>query len=215
MDAADEAAEYDAMDHSTVNRVFVDDLLEASPTTPTAVLDVATGTGLIAIELAKRLPASELTACDRSDAMLRVAQANADRVGQPLTFLECDARTLPFSDCVFDCVMSNSLIHHLPGSPDDGYKVIQSVLAEMTRVTGPGGVVFIRDLMRPESSEMVESLVETYAGDETKFAQQLFRQSLHAALTLDEVRSITEALSLADATVEATSDRHWTLAAKL
>src|SRR4051812_38134791 len=53
MDSPQEALEYDTMDHSAVNRVFVDDLLAARPA-PGDVLDLGTGTALIPIELCKR-----------------------------------------------------------------------------------------------------------------------------------------------------------------
>ena len=58
----------------------------------------------------------------------------------------------------------------------------------MRRVLRPGGLLFVRDLLRPKTADEVEHLVATYAGDETPQQRQLFRQSLHAALTLDELR---------------------------
>ena len=61
--------------------------------------------------------------------------------------------------------------------------------------------------------ETLESIVQTYAGDETVYCQQLFHQSLHAALTLDEIRRLVTNCGLDPKGVEATSDRHWTWAA--
>ena len=77
----------------------------------------------------------------------------------------------------------------------------------------PGGAVFVRDLMRPQTMETLEAIVQTYAGEETEYSQQLFRQSLHAALTLDEVRQLVSDCGWNPDGVEATSDRHWTWAA--
>ena len=63
MDTREEAVDYDSMDHSGVNRVFVDDLLTAnqaagfdadSLTEPLRILDVGTGTAQIPIELCRR-----------------------------------------------------------------------------------------------------------------------------------------------------------------
>ena len=57
MDSADEALEYDRMDHSHVNRVFVDDFLSAfvrddmPNRLPYRIFDAGTGTALIPIEL--------------------------------------------------------------------------------------------------------------------------------------------------------------------
>jgi ubiquinone/menaquinone biosynthesis C-methylase UbiE len=116
-----------------------------------------------------------------------------------------DAKTLAWADGDFHAVISNSIVHHLADP--------RPALVEMTRVLQPGGVLFVRDLMRPETPEAVEELVALYAGEESPRQQQLFRQSLHAALTLDEIRSLADNLPLADCHVEATSDRHWTLSA--
>jgi ubiquinone/menaquinone biosynthesis C-methylase UbiE len=100
--------------------------------------------------------------------------------------------------------MSNSIVHHIPEPV--------GTLAEMARVLRPGGVLFVRDLSRPASADAVESIVQTYAGSENARQQQLFRQSLHAALTVDEVAGWLESISDLTARVEQTSDRHWTIA---
>ena len=67
--------------------------------------------------------------------------------------------------------------------------------------------------MRPESIETLESIVQAYAGDATEYCQQLFHQSLHAALTLDEMRQLVLDCGWNPDGVQATSDRHWTWAA--
>ena len=106
---------------------------------------------------------------------------------------------------MFDIVMSNSIVHHIH-SP-------KLCVAEMLRVLKPGGAIFIRDLMRPNDMPTLESLVQTYAGEETEYSQQLFHQSLHAALTLDEIRRFVNECGWDPESVVATSDRHWTWAA--
>jgi hypothetical protein len=80
-------------------------------------------------------------------------------------------------------------------------------------VAAPNGIVFIRDLCRPASSAELDRLVRVHTASATSVQRQLFADSLHAALTVDEVRAIVAALPFAAATVEATSDRHWTLSA--
>jgi ubiquinone/menaquinone biosynthesis C-methylase UbiE len=98
--------------------------------------------------------------------------------------------------------VSNTIIHHIPEPA--------RVLAEMARVVAPGGTLFVRDLARPETGDDVARLVEQYAGAEAPAARALFEASLHAALTVDEVRDLVRALGLPDTGVEMTSDRHWT-----
>jgi hypothetical protein len=51
-----------------------------------------------------------------------------------------------------------------------------------------------------------------YAANEESTARELFRASLHAALTVDEVSALTERANLRGVKVRMTSDRHWTLA---
>ena len=108
-----------------------------------------------------------------------------------------------FEEQMADTVISNSLIHHLD-RPQSGLETCRRLLRE-------GGRLFVRDLARPDSEQEVERLVSTYVGEESLAAQQLFRQSLHAAITIDEVRQIVGGLGIAARHVQMTSDRHWTI----
>src|SRR5690606_24716978 len=87
-----------------------------------------------------------------------------------------------------DCVISNSLIHHIADP--------QTVLSQAIRLVRPGGRLFIRDLMRPETAAEADRLTEQYAGDQSPAARQLLHQSLHAALTLEEIRDLLAACGL-------------------
>jgi ubiquinone/menaquinone biosynthesis C-methylase UbiE len=213
MDSPLEAVDYNTMDHSQVNRVFVDDLLEAWPrctalsaAAPCRILDVGTGTALIPIELCRRSERWHVTAADLAQAMLDVAAQNlaAARLGERITLEHLDAKRLPFRDGQFDAVISNSIIHHIPAPAE--------CLAEMVRVVTPGGLLFVRDLLRPESLAELDRLVERYAGDANAHQKQMFGESLHAALTLEEVRAMAAAFRIPAESVQQTSDRHWTLA---
>ncbi len=216
MDTAEEASDYDSMHHDTVNRLFVDDLLQASRelscadigANPIRVLDVGTGTALIPIELCQRPGAFEVVAIDLAQEMLKLADRNIERAG----LTKCiraelvDAKGLPYADGAFDWVISNSIVHHIPEP--------SSCLREMWRVLRPGGLWFVRDLFRPMSADVIEQIVQTYAGMDSARQQQLFRQSLHAALTVEEVRELVAPLTVTGGSVRATSDRHWTLACR-
>jgi len=210
MDTIEEAVDYDNMDHSTVNRLFVDDLLElqqqAGVVSLGQVVDVGTGTALIPLELLSRdISVTSVLACDLSVEMLKLAAAHKQETStaEPLLPVFCDARKMPIADNSADTVISNSIIHHIPDP--------LSVFREMKRVAGPGSLLFIRDLMRPESAETVEHFVTTYAGNENPHSQQMFRQSLHAALTVKEVQQMLLSCGLPTDWVSPTSDRHWTV----
>jgi SAM-dependent methyltransferase len=238
MDTLQEALDYNTMDHSAVNRVFVDDLLAAlassrfkvqgsksgeakttlniepgtlnstDPAILLDVLDLGTGTALIPIELCRRFDHCRVMACDAAVSMLDQAQYNLaavnfnDRIQLKLV----DAKALPFHQTRFDVVMSNSIIHHIPESI--------AVLREAVRVARPGGLVFIRDLLRPDTEEERQQLIATYAAGANDHQRQMFADSLHAALSLDEIRDLVATLGFPRDSVQQTSDRHWTWVAR-
>jgi ubiquinone/menaquinone biosynthesis C-methylase UbiE len=230
MDTAEDAHEYDAMDHSAVNALFVTDLL-ASMTdwslrrsvntlhNHRKLLDLGAGTAQIPIELARRAPDVRITAIDAAQNMLVVARENIAR-GFPLPCREgpgegssktlpnrielllADAKHLPFNDRAFPVVISNSIVHHIPDP--------RAVLSEAIRVTAPGGLLFHRDLARPRDEAELNHLVETYAANATAYQRKLFADSLRAALSVDEIRKLISNFGFAPDTVQMTSDRHWT-----
>ncbi|MCA8982826.1 MAG: class I SAM-dependent methyltransferase [Planctomycetaceae bacterium] len=209
MDDEAEVAEYDAMPHDDVNARFVEDFLVRFPPGAIAtatVLDLGTGTALIPLLLLQREPGLRVTAVDRSAAMLRMAARHACRFGQQerLDLVEADVCRLPFADRSFDMVLSNSLLHHLPEPV--------RCLREAARVLRPGGMLFLRDLFRPETDADVERLVALHAGRETEAQRQLLRQSLHAALTVPEIEACCRQIAELNLAVATSSDRHWTLA---
>jgi SAM-dependent methyltransferase len=113
---------------------------------------------------------------------------------------------LPYVAGRFSTVMSNSIVHHIPNP--------LAVLEEAVRVCAPDGTLFFRDLMRPDDVASLDYLVATYAADANEHQRQMFRDSLHAALTLDEIRGLISSLGFPQETVVATSDRHWTWTAR-
>lgn len=207
MDSAEEARDYDAMDHAEVNRVFVRDLLgfwEADG----LILDIGTGTAQIPIELCRQLPRPRVLAIDLAEHMLSVGRENVARAGLTgrIDLQRCDAKAMPFPAGQFAAVMSNSIVHHIPEP--------RAVFREMVRVVRPGGVLFVRDLVRPDDDDAVRRLVRTYAGNANDHQRQMFEDSLRAALTVDEVRALVQAFGFPADTVQQTSDRHWTWQAR-
>ncbi|HZZ80338.1 MAG TPA: methyltransferase domain-containing protein [Gemmataceae bacterium] len=207
MDSAEEARDYDSMDHAHVNQLFISDLLAFHPSS-TRVLDVGTGTAQIPIELCRRHPKVHVIAIDMAQHMLDVGRRNVERAGfaDRIELRLCDAKQMPFGDASFDCIMSNSIVHHIPAP--------LAVFAEMARVIQPGGTLFVRDLLRPSDLDSLQRFVQMYAGDANAHQQKMFGDSLHAALTLAEVRAMASQVGFNPATVQQTSDRHWTWAAR-
>jgi ubiquinone/menaquinone biosynthesis C-methylase UbiE len=207
MDTPDDASDYDAMDHSTVNRVFAADFFASSPNLATIVLDVGTGTAQIPIVMCQMHATVKVLGIDLASEMLKLAQRNIDTagLGHRVRVEQVNGRELPYADLEFSSVVSNSIIHHIPNPRD--------CFAEMVRVCDLGGTLFVRDLLRPNSKADLDAIVSKYAADANAHQRQLFADSLHASLTLDEVRAMVNELGFADDTVQPTSDRHWTFAA--
>ena len=220
MESSEEARDYDAMDHRAVNESFAADFLAAwqkhrpaggppSQDEPLSVLDCGTGTAQIPIMLARRGMPLRITAIDLSQEMLEIARRNVDeaRRGEWIELRNADCKRLSLGDATFDAVMSNSIVHHL-AEP-------LAAIREMLRVLRPGGLLFIRDLLRPDSMSELDSLVSKHTVGATQRQRQLFRDSLHAALTLDEIRQAVESLGLSPKDCERSSDRHWTVASSV
>jgi ubiquinone/menaquinone biosynthesis C-methylase UbiE len=206
MDTPEEARDYDSMDHSEVNRVFAADFLgvwdHVNP-----ILDVGTGTAQIPIELCRQSPRPEVVAIDLADHMLALARANVDRqrLGKRVRVEKADAKRFDYPDEHFGAVISNSIIHHIP-EPFDCF-------AEMHRVCAEESTLFVRDLLRPSDLATLTRLVDTYAASANDHQRAMFAASLHAALTLAEVRAMVGRLGYAPGTVQQTTDRHWTFTA--
>src|SRR5436305_14953356 len=103
------------------------------------VLDVATGTGDLAIELSRRVaPGGEVVGSDFSEAMLELARAKAPRIA----FEPANALDLPYEDDSFDAATV--------GFGARNFSDLPRGLAEMMRVVRPGGRVAVLELTTPE-----------------------------------------------------------------
>lgn len=203
MDTAEEARDYDRMDHSAVNAAFATDFL-AVWCGRNPVLDVGTGTAQIPIAIAQRSSRIEIVAIDLAEHMLALARENVAAAGfvPRIRPEKADAKGFHYPDGYFGAVISNSIIHHIPEP--------RFCFAEMHRVCAPGGTLFVRDLLRPADRTTLDHLVNTYAAGANDHQRTMFAESLHAALTLDEVRAHVSALGYDASTVKQTTDRHWT-----
>jgi ubiquinone/menaquinone biosynthesis C-methylase UbiE len=217
MDSVQEALDYDAMDHAHVNRAFAEDFLSAfiddvppinDDESWLELLDLGTGTAQIPIEICRREPRVRVLAVDLATSMLHLAGGNVEVAGlvDRIRLDRVDAKQLPYESGRFAAVISNSIVHHIPEP--------KGALAEASRATASGGLIFIRDLLRPTDDTTVRQLVETYAAGANDHQRQMFDDSLRAALNLDEIRAMVRALGYDVNTVQQSSDRHWTWIAR-
>jgi demethylmenaquinone methyltransferase / 2-methoxy-6-polyprenyl-1,4-benzoquinol methylase len=122
---------------------------------PGKIVDLATGTGDLALALQKKLPNAEVTGVDFVPEMLELAQ----RKGVRQTIL-ADAMQLPFSDGSFDCV---TIAFGLRNMENWG-----GALAEMSRVLGRDGHLLVLEFSLPTRS----------------IARAIYRLYLHRCLPL-------------------------------
>lgn len=108
------------------------------------VLDVACGTGTVAIAAARKVgPTGSVTGIDASQGMIERARSKARQAGLNLTFVQGTAQELPFEDGQFHVVMGTLMLHHLS-------KPTRAAFAsEASRVLKPAGRLVLVDFGRP------------------------------------------------------------------
>jgi len=106
-------------------------------------LDVATGTGDIALELARNT--DSVVGLDLCPEMLNRGQIKTEKKGfsDSVDFIVGDALALPFNDNSFDCALNGFALRNVAD--------INLFLAELRRVVKPGGHVVCLELVRPAS----------------------------------------------------------------
>ncbi len=109
------------------------------------VLDVASGTGMVAVALARR-SACKVVALDQSEAMLGAARARVasdPRLSEQISFMPGEAEHLPFADGEFDALTFTYLLRYV----DDR----AATMCELARVVKPGGRIGMVEFGVPAS----------------------------------------------------------------
>ena len=212
MDSAEQVEAYAGADFAASNQMFVDMLAAHFARRPGPargrLIDLGCGPGDICIRLASALPGWIIDGVDAGPNMLATARRSVDNLGLGDRIRFVLAR-LPDADLprhAYDCIVSNSLLHHLP-DPEVLWQAIGDLAVSGARVQ-------VMDLDRPESARDVRALVEHYAAGEPGVLLTDFENSLHAAWRVDEVRAQLERAGLA-LKCERVSDRHWMVSGRL
>ena len=205
MSTAEEAGEYDEMDFSATDQLFAEraaQLARGASAPVNLIADLGSGNAKILLAMCPLLPgATRVCAVEMSPEMLAVAARNRARDGVTLHLVAADVKRIPFADQSVGMITSNSLVHHIPDP--------RAVFQEVARIARPDAPILIRDLVRPENERALEKLVEAHAARWSPLQRTLFSDSLHAALTLKEVRQVLDECGLSDVKVVQITDRHW------
>ncbi len=113
-------------------------LVSRMPANAVRVLDVATGTGAVALELVAAQPERRVVGIDQSAEMLAVAR---ERVDKRIELHQGRAESLPFADAEFDALTVTYLLRYVDDVP--------ATLRELARVVRPGGVVAMQEFGLP------------------------------------------------------------------
>ncbi|HET6463285.1 MAG TPA: ubiquinone/menaquinone biosynthesis methyltransferase, partial [Candidatus Krumholzibacteria bacterium] len=144
------AHRYDFLNHAlslNIDRHWRRKMVEVCDVKPgDHVLDVATGTGDVALEFGNRTSAARIMGLDPSSGMLDVARAKVavDDRAALVCLIEGDALALPFPDRSFDVV---TIAFGLRNLPDYARGV-----SEMARVLRPGGRLVVLEFLPPRGA---------------------------------------------------------------
>ena len=173
-------------------------------------VDLGCGPGNISLLLARRWPAAEVLGVDGSAAMLAIAEERrvaAPDAGARLRFLQAllPCGSLPAG--AFPVVVSNSLLHHLHDP--------QVLWASVRQLAAPGAWIYIKDLRRPATPDVLEALVTRHAAGAPAVLRRDYAQSLRAAFTAVEVAEQLRSAGLQGLALREREDRYLEVAGRL
>ena len=203
MDDPLQAEAYARADFAEENQGFVDRFREYFPDfSKGRVLDLGCGPADIPIRFAKLYPACQVVGIDASVPMIRLGEQAVKQAGlADRITLRCERIDAIPGARIVDAALSNSLLHHLPNPLQFWHK--------LRLLVKPGSPVLVMDLLRPESPEAAQAIVDQYAAGEPDILRRDFYHSLLAAFTEDEVTTQLARMNLTRLLIDVPDDRHW------
>ena len=203
MDDGAQVCAYAKADFAEENQGFVDRFRDYFPEwTDGHVVDLGCGPADIPIRFLRAFPHARVTGVDASRPMLDLAAEAVAQAGLKKKVTLCCERfqTLALPEPA-DALLSNSLLHHVPNPLQFWF--------HLKRWAKPGACILVMDLLRPESPEAAQALVDRYASAEDPILRRDFYHSLLAAFTEDEVAAQLAEMNLSRLLIDVPDDRHW------
>ena len=113
-----------------------------------SVLDLACGTGTLAVLIKQRVPGARVVGIDGDPKILLLAKQKAQKNGVNIVFDHGVSTSLPYGSATFDRVLSSLFLHHL--SHEDKVRTV----LEVFRVSKPGGEFHVADWGKPQNALM-------------------------------------------------------------
>ena len=203
MDDPEQALAYARADFEKENQGFIDRFREYFPEfTEGHILDLGCGPGDIPLRFARALPLCRITGVDASEPMIRLAGAAVKQAGlvDRIAF-RCERFQAVSLAELADAAVSNSLLHHVPNPLQLWYRLRQVVKS--------GSPVLVMDLLRPDSPEEAQAIVDRHAAQEPEILRRDFYRSLLASFTEDEVAAQLAEMNMSRLMIDVVDDRHW------
>jgi len=172
---------------------------------PRYILDVASGTGDLAMLLTRQLDPISVTGVDLSDEMLEIGRHKVASAGlsDVIRFQQADCLSLPFTDRTFDCVTVAFGVRN--------FQHLLAGYAEMHRVIKSGGTLMVLELSTPTSS-LVKPFYKFYTGylipmlgklvSKDRRAYTYLPESIAAAPQGNDMAAIIEKAGFTDVLIE-------------
>ncbi len=158
--------------------LLVDRALElmSSRSAPPRIADVGTGSGCLAVTLARHLPGALIWASDLSEKAVRLARRNAELAAVQVQFAICDLLSAREPAALLDLIVSNppylplgdrdqlqpEILLHEPSQAlfagDDGLDVVRRLISQAGRQLAPGGW-FLMEMARNQEEAVAALLI--------------------------------------------------------
>jgi ubiquinone/menaquinone biosynthesis C-methylase UbiE len=169
--------------HQTAQRM----LSHLAPAPDAACLDVATGTGMVALEAAKYLPAGSVIGIDLSNGMLEQARAKAQAQHlNNITFHQMDLDEMDFAKDQFDIATSSFGLFFI----DD----MEAAMRRIARTVKPGGRIAISSFMETAFSPFSTIFLSLYED----FGKQAPPLSWQRLADVDAIEKVYRAAGITD-----------------
>lgn len=202
MEDQEQTLAYSNANFAASNQLFIRYILENSLNEISTALDLGCGPADVAIDLAKHLKSINILAIDGSSQMIDIAR---QRIEERDLANRIEARigklpNLSIATRRYHIIISKDLLHHLP---DPG-----CFWEEIERLSNNKTQTYVMDLIRPDSKDEAQNIVEKISSNEPEILKIDFYNSLLAAFTMDE---INEQLAKTNLThrIERLGNRHF------
>ena len=172
------------------DRLWKKKIIDKIPRRPRRILDQASGTGILTLEIARRFPDCEVIGVELRDEYLSIAKekARALRIGNVRFILGRAEDVVP--DGAFDCITSSYLAK---------YADLKTLLAQAGRMLRPGGLIIMHDFTYPPHS-LFRSGWQTYLAILRLLGTKIYPEWRTAFYELPgflrETRWLTESIAL-------------------